>query len=45
MNDTFGEFKVTNITGDTIIMKNPDLISIEPQMEITFMKGSINIRG
>jgi hypothetical protein len=44
MGNTYGEFRVTNITRDTIIMKNNDTITIEPGKEIMLMKGAKKIK-
>lgn len=42
--NTYSEFRVTDITSDTIIMKNTDAITIEPGTEIMLMKGAIRIK-
>lgn len=40
----YGEFQVTNVTIDSITMKNIQPIEIEPEKEITLINGKIKIK-
>ncbi|VVB94654.1 S-layer protein [uncultured archaeon] len=42
--DKYGEFKVINITENSIVMKNVEAIKIETGMETSLMNGKIKIR-